>query len=206
MTTVLLIRHCVTDVVNTIIAGRAPGVRLNAKGEAQASELAAGLARVSIASVYSSPLERAIMTATPLAEQRGLEVIARPGLNEIDFGDWTGARFEDLGRLPLWQRFNVNRTAVRIPGGETMLEAQARAVSAFESIRLENAGNATVAVVTHGDIARSILCGYLGISLDLMLRIEISPGSVTTLVLDDLAARVIGMNSLGPFISANREM
>src|SRR3982751_391471 len=128
MTTFLLIRHALCDPVGRSIAGRAAGVSLNRRGLQQAEALAARLAELPIAAVYSSPLERALQTAGPIAKLKGLPLEQREGWNEIDFGEWTGKQLGELQAVPEWQNFNTYRSGTRIPGGETMQEVLARAL------------------------------------------------------------------------------
>ena len=68
MPLLLLIRHGENEYVKTgKMAGRLPGVHLNEKGQKQAQALGDALKDVPIKAIYSSPLERAIETATPIA-------------------------------------------------------------------------------------------------------------------------------------------
>jgi probable phosphomutase (TIGR03848 family) len=193
MTTFLLIRHALCDPVGRSIAGRAPGVSLNQRGLQQAETLAERLAELPISAVYSSPLERAVQTARPIAERKGLRVEQREGLNEIDFGDWTGKQLRDLQPLAEWQNFNTYRSGTRIPRGETMQEVLARTLNELEDIGRLHSGS-MVAVVSHGDVLRSIVCHFLGISLDLMLRLEIEPASVSIVELQPSGPRVLLVN------------
>ena len=57
------------------------------------------------------------------------------GLMEIDFGDWTGMRFEALAQDRRWTAWNTARGVNRPPSGESMLEAQVRIVTAMEKLR-----------------------------------------------------------------------
>ena len=59
MTTFYLIRHALNDLIGRSIAGRMPGVHLNAAGREQAERLAARLEGRPIDRIYCSPLERA---------------------------------------------------------------------------------------------------------------------------------------------------
>src|SRR4051795_5275704 len=79
VTTFLLIRHAMCDPVGRSIAGRAPGIALNETGVQQAQALADRLAKLPIAAIYSSPLERAIQTARPIAERKRLTIQPREG-------------------------------------------------------------------------------------------------------------------------------
>src|SRR5687767_1544713 len=87
----LLIRHATTDTVGKRLAGRLPGVSLNEAGRAQAQQLAARLAGLPVAAIYSSPLERAVETARPLAQGLQLETAVCEAFLELDFGEWTNS-------------------------------------------------------------------------------------------------------------------
>lgn len=175
---VLLIRHGLCDPVGRWIAGRQPGVRLNAAGRRQVGELAGALAHLPIAAIYSSPLERARETAGVLAERLGLAVGISPGLEELDYGAWTGRTLESLADDPHWRRFNTARGATRIPGGETMEEVVARAAGALRDVVAAHPAE-LVAAVTHGDVVRGLVAHWSGMPLDRMLRLEVAPGSVS---------------------------
>lgn len=86
----LLIRHGENDWVGKKLAGRLPGVHLNKNGLTQAEELASSLRNLPIKAIYSSPLERAMETAQPLAEAKALEINICENLSEINFGNWQG--------------------------------------------------------------------------------------------------------------------
>jgi probable phosphomutase (TIGR03848 family) len=180
VTTLLLIRHGSCDPVGHSIAGRTPGVHLNALGLSQATALARSTERLPITAVYSSPLERARETAQPIAESRGLSVQLSPGLEELNYGDWTGRALESLRDDPLWQQFNQRRSATRIPNGETMAEVVRRARTAVSGIAAAH-HNELVAAVTHGDVIRALLTSWAGMPLDHMLRLEVAPGSVSAI-------------------------
>ena len=194
MTKFLLIRHALTDSVGQRLSGRTPGVPLNAEGRAQAQALAARLADVPINAIYSSPLERARQTAAPLAQQHQLEPIISDDFLEIDFGHWTNRTFQELAGEPAFQRFNSFRSHTRIPGGELMLEAQARIVAGLGRLCARHPG-ATVAVVSHADMLKAAVAYYAGIPLDLFQRLEISPASVSILEVFEETARIFTINS-----------
>jgi probable phosphomutase (TIGR03848 family) len=194
MTTFLLIRHGLCDSVGRAIAGRAPGVHLNHTGQAQAEALAHRLAGIPIAAVYSSPLERARETATPLAKRQGKSVAIVPELNELDFGDWTGRTLAELDQADGWREFNAFRSGTRIPGGELMSDVQSRAVGALERLARWH-GDATVAAVSHGDVIRAMLTYFLGMPLDLLQRLEIAPASISVVRFDRYGPVVPLINS-----------
>jgi len=196
MTKVLLIRHALTDSVGQRLSGRTPGVSLNAAGQGQALALAARLAQVPLDAIYSSPLERAQQTAAPLARQHQLEPLISNDFMEIDFGYWTNLSFTELAEQPDFQRFNNFRSHTRIPGGELMLEAQARMVAGLERLCVQYP-HGTVAVVSHADMLKAAVAYYAGIPLDLFQRLDISPASVSGLEIFGDTARIFLLNDTG---------
>lgn len=146
-----------------------------------------------IAAVYSSPRERAWYTARDIAEPHDLKVQAVDGLDEIDFGEWTGRDFAELEGDEAWQLWNEARGSARCPGGESMGEAVERAVAAIEAIAAEQ-DESRVAAVTHCDIIRGIIAHYLGLPLDNILRFDVDPASVSRLQVGRWGARVLSIN------------
>jgi probable phosphoglycerate mutase len=196
MTRFLLIRHATNDTVGKRLTGRMAGVTLNAEGKAQAQKLAERLAGLPIAAIYSSPLERAIETAEPIAKLLYLENRISEDFIEIEFGEWTNTAFKEIEDQPQFQHFNTFRSHTRIPGGELMLEAQLRIIKGLERLKLEHPGQ-TVAVVSHADIIKSAVAHYAGIHLDMFQRIEISPASVSVIEIYEETARILLINDTG---------
>lgn len=196
MIRILLIRHGATDLLGRTLYGRMPGVRINAEGSAQAAALAQGLGRrYPLREIVSSPMDRALETARPIADAQGLAVSIDQAFNEIDFGSWMGKTFDELHDLDLWKRYYKSRATTRPPGGESMMDVQSRAWDGIARIvaRHEHAGDAAAAVITHGDVIRALLILVLGMSIDHIQRIEAAPASVSEIILDrrDLRVRTI---------------
>ena len=180
MTVFHLVRHAEHDLLGRVLTGRMPGVSLNERGRDRALSLARHFAGRAVAAVVSSPLERAQETAGPIAAALGLDVITDAGLDEIDFGDWTGMAFEALQGAPGWQAWNQFRGTAPTPGGETMLEALARALRCLARWR-QAVPDGEVVVVGHQDVLKAVLAHHLGMPLDLMQRIELGAGSCSVL-------------------------
>jgi probable phosphoglycerate mutase len=192
MTRLIFIRHAATDAVGRRIAGRS-AVPLNDVGRAQADRLAHRLVAEAIDVVYTSPEERARDTARPLAAARGLEAIAAPELDEIDYGDWTGRNFGDLAALPEWLAFNTMRSVTRIPNGELIIEVQQRVVGFIDRVRSGRLGE-SLALVSHAEPIRAALAYYLGVPIDLALRYDVDPASVSIIELGSGGPRVRSLN------------
>src|SRR3972149_7837837 len=122
MPTLLLIRHGDNDyLVKNLLPGHIPGIHLNERGREQAAELAKTLGQLPVNAIYSSPLERAIETAEPLAKSLGLGIQIRPGLIDTDPGQWAGRSRKILSRTKLWKLIQNTPSQVQFPGGETFI-------------------------------------------------------------------------------------
>ncbi len=196
MTKFLLIRHALTDAVGNRLSGRTPGLSLSDEGRKQSRDLASRLSQFTISAIYSSPLERALETAAPLAEITGLQVRPDNDFLEIDFGSWTNLSFEELKSEAIFQRFNSFRSCTRIPGGELMAEAQTRIIRGIEKLTAIHRKE-TVAVISHADLIKSAIAFYTGIHLDIFHRVEISPASVSIIEIFDDTARILLVNGAG---------
>jgi probable phosphomutase (TIGR03848 family) len=200
MPLLLLIRHGENDyVVTGKLAGRLPNIRLNEKGLQQAQELAGALAEIPVTAIYSSPLERAVATAQPLAQAKGLDVKVSSGLMETNTGDWTGQTLEDLKELAEWKVVQEKPSRFRFPGGESFQEEQTRLVTEIEAICQLHKPEDVLALVFHADPIKLIIAYYLGMPLDNFQRIACDTGSVTLLYLNNSSAGLIKQNLQPPF-------
>jgi broad specificity phosphatase PhoE len=141
-------------------------------------------------------LERAVETAEAVGKPHGVEPRRDPELGEFHAGEWQGSAIDDLERREDWRRFNQFRGGTRAPGGELMIETQTRMVRSVQALAAAHPAE-TVGIVSHGDPLRSVVAFYMGISLDMMLRFEISPASVSVLELSEWSARVVCVNDRG---------
>jgi broad specificity phosphatase PhoE len=136
----------------------------------QARGLAATLAAVPLAAVYTSPLTRAAVTAEAVAAVHALVAVEIADLREIEFGEVDGLAFEqypehlreELLRRPL---------SVRFPGGETYGELRERVCRALDDI-VASHRNETVAIVSHAGPVRAALASWLGIADQAIFRID----------------------------------
>lgn len=150
-----------------------------------------------VSRVVSSPLDRALATARAIAAACGLAP-PEPGeaLTEIEFGSWTGRAFASLADDPAWRAWNDERHRARPPGGESMAEAQARIAGWLRTTAAARPGE-TIAAVSHADLIRAAVAEVLGLTLDKLLRFDIDPASITTMVVGDWGARLLGLNAKG---------
>ena len=193
-TRILLVRHGANDYVKQgLLAGRTPGVHLNDEGLRQAAALADRLACEPIVAIYSSPLERCLETAAPLAQRLNLHPVIVDEIVETGCGEWTGQSVEGLRQHPSWQQVQFSPSSFRFPDGESMVETQARMVGALQRLAGRHAGEAIV-VVSHSDPLKLAIAFHIGMPLDAFQRLEISPASISELVFNSFHARLARLN------------
>lgn len=196
MKQIILVRHGQNTMVGKRLAGWLPDVHLDEVGQAQANALAERLApqKGKIHALYSSPLDRTMETARPLAQALGLEIEVLEGVGEVRYGDWEGQSIEELAKLDEWKVVQGFPSAMRFPNGERMRDSQLRAVTAVEEVasRLEDKQRAII--VTHADLIKAVAAHYAGIHFDLFQRLVISPASMTVIGLTPYAPRILSLN------------
>lgn len=201
MTLLLLIRHGENDFVKTgKMAGRLPGVHLNQRGQDQARALGEALKGVPLKAIYSSPLERAMETAAPIASARNLQIIQEPDVLEADLGKWQGKSWKVLRLTKVWKIVQNAPSRFRFPDGESFPEMQTRIASALEHIiQKHNKPQDIVAVVFHADPIKLAVSHFLGLPLDHFQRLGCDTGSLTALHAGDSGAHLMKLNQRPPF-------
>jgi alpha-ribazole phosphatase len=159
MTKLILVRHGETD---WNIAGRYQGQAdppLNAKGRAQAEELAAQLTGTHIDAIYSSDLQRARETAETIGRKLNLPVQIDKGLREMNQGEWEGLLVADAqARSPReWAARKSDPLNARAPGGESVAEVASRIRAAIDETARKHPAE-TVLIVSHGLALATFLC------------------------------------------------
>jgi probable phosphomutase (TIGR03848 family) len=202
MATVILVRHGRTTAnASGLLAGRAPGVRLDETGQQQARRTAERLAVVPLVGVVSSPLERCRQTAAAILDlQTGSPTTPiEDDLTECDYGAWQGRTLADLAREPLWSVVQSQPSAAVFPDGESLAAMQARAVAAIRrrdaAVHAEHGPGAVWVAVSHGDVIKSILADALGMHLDLFQRISVGPASVSIVRYGEHRPDVVATNT-----------
>lgn len=162
----ILIRHAETDGNKTRYVGR-EDLDLNAVGRQQAASLAAALAHEPIDIIFSSPLSRAVATARPLAEARGLETELRHGLVEIDYGRLQG---NAKGDKPFKLRREYRDTPM--PGGESLMDVWQRLMPVAAELGGLMLRGATPAIVGHYWSNRMLAAMLAGADFDTSLAAD----------------------------------
>ena len=175
------------------LCGQTPGIPLNARGIDEARALATRLRRPDI--LIASPIERALETAQILGEALGVSPVISAAFIEFDFGEWTGRSFDSLREDPLWAEFNRDRETGRAPGGESMAEVLERAMAAVNEFPALYPDCENIAIVSHGDVIRSLLVHAAQTSLNAYWRFTVEPASITQMEwYSPTSARILRVN------------
>jgi probable phosphomutase (TIGR03848 family) len=158
-------------------------------------------------------LERCVDTATFVqaaqhAAGRELEIQLDERIIECGYGEWTGRPLKDLAREPVWKVVQAQPSAARFPGGESLSEVSARAVSAIRDWDARLGADAVWLACSHGDVIKAILADALGLHLDQFQRIVVDPCSVSVIRYTDQRPYVMRANDTGgdltPFVPSTK--
>lgn len=179
MTRMVLVRH--GQPVEEM-RGRCYGrldVGLSSAGRLQAERAARFLAEAPLLRIYTSPRQRAMESAAPLAELKGMAVDTEAAFREIDFGLFEGLSYEEAEqRYPaVYAEWMAHPTRVRFPEGESYPEMRERVLSAGRVLRTRHAGE-TFVLVSHGGVNRTLLAEALGMPDANLFRMEQGYASV----------------------------
>jgi broad specificity phosphatase PhoE len=157
---------------------------LTARGRWQAKQLARALAPLPLAAVYTSPLTRAVDTATAIAQAHCILHSLDPRLVEGAMGTWEGLRrAEILARSPEdaahHRRWETEPTCAP-PGGESLADVQARVTACVQDLAVRHAG-ASVVVVSHVGPIKALLCAVMDVPLTAARRMFLDSATVSVI-------------------------
>lgn len=123
--------------------------------------------------VYTSPARRCTQLAQRLqAPHRE----TRPGLWELDFGDWEMKRWDEISReaIEIWMKDILN---TRVPNGESYSDLFRRVNEFWDDLRSTSFDR--VAVIAHAGSIRAMVALFLGLSVDKSFQLHLDYGKVT---------------------------
>jgi broad specificity phosphatase PhoE len=183
-TQLALIRHGEVEAAYQRVFGGRIDMNLSPRGHEQAAALAKWLARQPLNAVYASPMKRVQQTLAPFAagNDLGARAVQMDGLREIDFGDWTGLKWEAVSEKFGVSAFQWLTELERggIANAENTRDYRDRIEPCVREILQKHAGQ-NVAVFCHGGVIRMILSILLDIPLPRMAGFEIDYASVTNI-------------------------
>lgn len=177
MTKILLTRHGHVDGIHPArFRGRAE-LALTGHGLAQADALARRIAaHWKPVAVYTSPLQRCVVTGAKVAAACGTSASVHEGLGDIDYGAWQMRTHEEVSaETP--EAYRLWREAphlVRFPGGESLQDVVARTSDALRMVLARHATD-TVVLVGHDSVNRALLLQLLDQPLSAYWRLSQDP-------------------------------
>lgn len=206
--TCLLVRHGQSTANGDgVLAGRLPGIHLSPRGHEQVARLAARFTGATVARVVSSPLERCVETARPLAAALGTDLVLDDDLQECAYGAWTGRRLAELVKEPLWATVQDDPASARFPdhdryAAESLRDMAERVVGAVRRIDAEVAAasghGALWVAVSHGDLIKAVLADATGAGLAHFQRYTADPASVSAVRYGERHTFLLAANDLAP--------
>ena len=182
------------------LPGQSAGIHLNERGQKQAQALGEALKEVAIKAIYSSPLERAMETAEPIATSHKLQIVQEPNLMDANVGNWQGKSLKVLRLTNAWKVVQHSPSRFQFPEGESFIDLQTRIAKALEAIvKKHNKPKDIIAVVFHADPIKLAVAHFLGLPLDHFQRLSCDTGSVSALYVGEMGANLIKLNQRPPF-------
>jgi len=194
---IILIRHGETE-WNRLhrFQGRSD-IPLNPKGNEQASALALALKNETITAIYSSPLERAIETASHIGRfHPSTPLIKESGLKEMDLGDFEGMEAKQwvLQHQDFRKAWEENPATLNMPGGESLQEVQYRAIDTLNRISEPYGPDCTLLICSHNFVIISLLCFASKIPLDQFRELRQDTAALSILYKDGTDFQVEKVN------------
>lgn len=183
-TLLYLVRHGQTAANQRRLLQGSTDHPLDELGRRQVTLIADRLAKLPpVDAIITSPLQRAVVTASTIGHRLGIEPVIRHALTELDFGQWENREFtEMIAEDPhTAARFlDHNDFDVGWPGGETRRAFYDRVWLAFTAI-LDDYRRHRVIVVAHGGVLGAFLAMVQGRSPNDLACYDIKNCSLTEL-------------------------
>jgi len=192
----LIIRHGESEAdLLDVHEGRA-NYALSKKGHKQAELMSAWVASHygdSITKIYSSPLTRAMETASYLSRALNLEICADDNLMEYNNGliagldrDTAAEKYPSIPDLPIH---------AAVYEQESRLEFRFRADYMLSKIMTENPDDSTVAIISHGGLINQLFHSFLKLPVDSDLFISTGDTGIHCCKILKNAHRIIYLNN-----------
>jgi phosphoserine phosphatase len=179
MAKLILARHGETMWnVEKVFRGRAD-VSLDELGIRQAELLGKYLSSWRLEAIYSSPVKRALDTASIIARCQNIAVHIADGLTDFDFGEWQSLPEQEVMSLypALFDEWHSNPHTVRMPGGESLEGVRKRAIEVVNNVLSKHQGS--VALVSHRVVIKVLICYLLGLDNSHFRNINQDVGGIT---------------------------
>jgi len=168
MKSLYLVRHAEQNINGTYWAD----ANLTTWGLEQAARTGKRVKQLGCRKIASSDLNRASQTSEVINRYLNTRVDYFPELREINYGVWEGLSFSYVSEnyANLIAEMNKRELDIPYPGGESGQDVYRRAQKVIEALLHEDAFQ-SIAIVSHGELILTILCGILNIGFEKRLDV-----------------------------------
>lgn len=172
MSVIYLIRHGETK---WNLEERFQGItntELTKNGIDQGKKLAERLKEINIENIYTSPLDRAKITAELIGTETKKDIIITDDFKEISFGDWEGLTTTEIADKYEWSgKWLVNPELYQIPNADNLLDEKIRLKNRLTEIAEKNQRDAPNLIVSHAGVIRLAILGAMDLPLSYYWRL-----------------------------------
>lgn len=178
-----LIRHGQTDLNKDKRFRGLSDAPLNEQGKYEAVGAARVLRDREVSRIYSSPVRRAVQTATAIAVTAETRVETDDDFTDIDYGEWQGLTVDEVRQrfgtdgLEAWRRDPASFT---FPGGDSIASVRERLHPALLRVATGEGDGGAVAVVSHLAVLKICFVILMELDMSYFWKVDLDNGSVST--------------------------
>ena len=193
---IIVVRHGQTEWNKKDIFRGRKDIPLDESGKKQAMLTANRIAQMNltIKAVYTSPMLRARETADNIATKLGLNIIAKDGLIEFDYGQWEGHSVDEVKKKypQEYAHWLNDPQRLIIPDGEALGQVKERVDATVKAILKDAKGN--IVIVAHKAINKIVIGCLMRWEQDHYWKLEQDLAAINIIEIDGASAVVEMLN------------
>lgn len=196
MTKLILVRHAsTTDNQENRLSGHIDSC-VSEKGNLQIEKLTQYLKEIYLDKIYTTTSSRTKDTVKKISQIKGIDLIEKETLKEINFGDFEGVTFDEIkeSRPDEFEKMIKEGYDYKYPNGESLVETYHRVSKEVDKIIEDNKGQ-TILICSHGGTIRNIITHLISKTYDYHWNFRIDNASVTILEVENGFTVINTMNN-----------
>ena len=194
---IYFVRHGQTEAnKNKVLFGQL-NLDLNKEGVKQAKRVASKLSKIKADYIVSSPLKRALHTASIISKKQQSGVITDKHLMEKSEGLWEGKSYWEVRRddLKNYKQWLKDPYRNKPPKGESVLDLDKRVKKFYKTVMKKYLGK-NIIVVCHSGPIRLFILHLLKANINKFWHLKVENGSITEIHLSKKHAMVWSVNTI----------
>lgn len=157
------------------------------------------LQSVPLRAIYSSPMKRAMQTASIVAQPHALSVTPLADLREGSVGRWENRTWPDIkaSEPEAYQLFINHPDTFGYAGGENFNQVLSRVRPVFHSLLKQHAGE-SIAVIGHQIVNRVFVADIMGLPMKFARTMKFANAGVTLIGVENEQPVLISLNLTWP--------